>query len=355
MDLAVTNNVANINASAQSSPISAGGTSGDIDFSALLKDTIDAQVKEGAVTMSSGYKGDMSSGMVASGAGGIEQMILTAATTGEVSDVQMALLMLCMMMRDSENGEFSHILSMMGQMLGSQSDETTSTARSSILSSDFQPYILEEIDNILFSKYRGADAGGLNLPEQAWKAATPAITARSGERSPELLRDIIDQFNVTGAERYRPYKYGKDTYCNIFVWDVTSALGCEIPHYIDSATGEPRSYPDVKGAWEMGANATHDWLLNSGGSYGWRQVDARTAQEWANGGGAAVTAWKNPTGGSGHVQIVCPSESGGYDSANGVTVAQAGARNLSYANINTTYKKSQLEDVKYFINVNDAS
>ncbi len=184
-------------------------------------------------------------------------------------------------------------------------------------------------------------------PVAASKPCTPAITSVPGRRSAALYRQVIDQFDVENNKRYEVNKKGRgDTYCNIFMWDVTSAMGAEIPHYIDAETGAPRTYPDVQGARQMSANSIYNWLHQHGGQYGWVEVTPEQAQALANAGSPVVTAWKN-TSGHGHVQVVCPSKDGVYDEKRGVTVAQAGRKLSSYTPITSIYNKS-LSKVSYF-------
>ena len=156
---------------------------------------------------------------------------------------------------------------------------------------------------------------------------------------------MIAQFKVETAERYRPYRDGF-TYCNIFMWDVTSAMGAEIPHYTDPNTGEPRYHPDVKGAKSMNARAIDAWLKTHGPDYGWREVDAETAQRYANEGKPAVTT----SGNIDHVQVVCPSKDGTFDPIRGVTIAQAGRIVTSYTHISSTYSANTLKNnISYFV------
>jgi len=137
-----------------------------------------------------------------------------------------------------------------------------------------------------------------------------------------------------------------DTYCNIFLWDVTRAMGAEIPHYVDPATKAPRAYPDVKGAKEMTANDIYDWLHSVGEQYGWYKVTAEEAQALANQGKPVVTAMKNDSG-HGHVQVVCPSQDGSYNPQKGVTIAQAGRNLYDYAYVTQVYNAS-LSKLTYF-------
>jgi hypothetical protein len=67
--------------------------------------------------------------------------------------------------------------------------------------------------------------------------------------------------------------------------------------------------------------------------------------ELCKSGKAAVTT----AGEIGHVQVVCPSGDGGYDPVRGVTIAQAGARNMGYAYLSNIYSGSSRSRVRYFI------
>jgi len=277
---------------------------------------------------------------------GIEQAILNAASSGQMDDAQVALFMLMMMMQTSQEGEFSMLMQMMASMLMQiQSDQTS--LRGNVMNSGFDPFILDSIDRHIFN-WRTEDGwatGQVHLPLEHWRPTKHAIESSVGDRSPELYRAVIDQFAVETAERYRPFRDG-NTYCNIFMWDVTRAMGAEIPHYTDPETGEARYYPDVRGARSMGAIATCAWLGKYGAEYGWREVDAETAQMHANEGKPAVTS----AGSLGHVQVICPSRDGGYDPVRGVTIAQAGSTVTNYRHISGIYSANALaNNVKYWI------
>lgn len=185
-------------------------------------------------------------------------------------------------------------------------------------------------------------------PVAASKAVTPAIYSFPQNRSAALYNRVIAQFSVETNPRYEVNKKGRgDTYCNIFAWDVTSAMGAEIPHYINPKTGAPMKYPKVSGARELSANGTYNWLHKHGAKYGWYQVSAEEAQMLANRGQPVVASLKR-SGMSGHIQIVCPSADGLYDPKRGVMIAQAGRKLTSYAPIKSIYKKESLSKVVYF-------
>lgn len=185
------------------------------------------------------------------------------------------------------------------------------------------------------------------IPYEAWKPVTPGITSNAFNRNPQLYTNVIKQFSVETNGRYEVNKNGwNDTYCNIFVWDVTKAMGAEIPHYYDPNTGAPMQYPNVDGGLQMTANRMHNWLFKHGEEYGWYQVSAEQAQAMANQGRPAVTVLKN-NGGHGHVQAVCPSDDLSYNEKRGVTIAQAGRNLTSYRPITEIYRAS-LPKVVYF-------
>jgi hypothetical protein len=123
-------------------------------------------------------------------------------------------------------------------------------------------------------------------------------------------------------------------------------MGAEVPYYTDPSTGEPRFYPDTKGATAMLARAMCGWLETHGSKYGWREVDARTAQAHANLGRPAVTS----AGSVGHVTMVVPSKDGSFDPVRGVAIAQAGRNNMNYGHIRSVYSSDALNNhVRYWI------
>jgi len=322
------------------------------DFSSVLADIIREETTRVGIAAGAGVSGmpgmpGMPSGFMPVQNHGLEEMILSAASSGQTSDAQAALLMLCIMMQTSMDGAFSMMMQIMASML-SQLQGDTEDLRKSVMLSDYDPYVLDTIDRGVFGTRISSISnltGNAVLPIEFWKPTTPSVTSNEDNRSPERYRSVINQFRVETAERYRPQREG-NTYCNIFVWDVTSAMGAEIPHYTDPVTGEARYYPDIRGARSMGAIATCSWLATHGESYGWREVDAETAQMHANQGRPAITS----AGSIGHVQIVCPSLNGEYDPVKGVTIAQAGSRVTNYTHISSIYGANTLKNnIRYWI------
>ena len=250
----------------------------------------------------------------------IEQAIIDSASSGELTNTHIVLLMLVMMMQSSDAGGSSMLMQMMAALLGQIGQEDPQFAggpgpqhspQHRLDISEYQPDATEKNPAI--------------LPDEFWVKATPSVTSNAEDRNPERYTDVINQFKVETAERYRPYRNGF-TYCNIFVIDVSRAMDVEIPH--------------------MGAIAMCNWLGTTGSQHGWREVDAETAQRYANAGRPAVTS----AGSIGHVQMVIPSKDGEYNQERGVTIAQAGSTNSSYTHIRDIYGSNGMRNVRYFVN-----
>ncbi len=270
-------------------------------------------------------------------------------TAGEGGDLKSAVMMFFMMMGTGASaGSMGAAMSSLSAALSGSSANTLENMRFDVLnelvSGGYDRTGLQRANDMVF----GGSANEALTPFSASKPANPNITSQQGARSPGLYRNVIDQFQVETNPRYAVNKKGNnDTYCNIFLWDVTRAMGAEIPHYVDPVTLEARSYADTGGAKELNANGIYDWLGKKGADYGWVQVTPEQAQQYANQGHPVVTAWKNTQGGHGHVQVVCPSNDGQYDPSRGVTIAQAGRTLTSYKPITDIYNES-LKSVVYY-------
>lgn len=138
-----------------------------------------------------------------------------------------------------------------------------------------------------------------------------------GERGAMALLQVVRQFDVARSPRYAPT--AKDTFCNIFLWDVTRALMCEVPHWVDPSTGDP-SYPG-KGNTEHNMNATVLWMEEHGARFGWHRYPEDVACLRAESGHPALALWFNPEPrGRGHGALLVPP------CLDGPMVAQAGAQ-----------------------------
>ena len=130
------------------------------------------------------------------------------------------------------------------------------------------------------------------------------------------VKSVLEAVTLTDVARHARYQpEDGQTFCNIFVWDVTRALlgpEFEAPHWIGE-DGAP--CPPFKGR-ELSANALCVWLRTVGPACGWHCVREFGAGTAANHGEVALATWENP-GGHGHVAVVLPNP-------NEIRIAQAG-------------------------------
>jgi predicted chitinase len=171
---------------------------------------------------------------------------------------------------------------------------------------------------------------------RAWIPVDAPVKGDPSARGAEAYNAVIDQFSVDNNPRYA--QRDGNTYCNIFAWDVTKAMGAEIPHWVDGA-GNPTGVGQGR---ELDANGGHRWLEQHGAKHGWREVSAQEAQALANQGHPTVASWNNP-GGIGHIAVVRPGE----DTGRGPAIAQAGARNFNDGHVKDSFGNAP---VKYFVN-----
>ena len=171
-------------------------------------------------------------------------------------------------------------------------------------------------------RYDGVHPAPGTISTQRAALIFPPLTNTAANRSADSYEQVISQFAVGHNPRYLPG--GGYTYCNIFVWDVTRALGCPIPHWITAAGAI--AAPAAPGAYEININAGVTWMRKYGvATYGWQPATAAEAQQHANQGGVAAALWQNPTGGHGHTAMVRP----GTLTARGPATAQAGSTNFN--------------------------
>jgi predicted chitinase len=171
---------------------------------------------------------------------------------------------------------------------------------------------------------------------RAWLPSDAPVKGDPSHRNADTYAAVIDQFAVDRNPRHLPRDGA--TYCNIFAWDVTRAMGAEIPHWVDGA-GNPASVGQGR---ELDANGGHRWLEQHGPRFGWREVSAEEAQAMANQGHPAVASWNNP-GGIGHIAVVRPGEM----TSRGPAIAQAGGVNFNNGHVRDSFGNAP---VKYFVN-----
>jgi hypothetical protein len=199
---------------------------------------------------------------------------------------------------------------------------------------------------------------GIQDPARNANHVDAPVQNDAAHRSLTAYASVIDQFDVQYNPRYaiwyNPNTHKYDTYCNIFAWDVTRAMGAEIPHWEDSSGNRM----DDHTGFEMGAgnqlgDATHGigmgmltWLRTYGNSFGWTKLStASAAQSWAN-SGKPVIVIGNGGDNLGHVAIVRP---GTVDPTLGPATAQAGATNFDNKHVyNGFVGNTQASYVEYW-------
>jgi hypothetical protein len=163
------------------------------------------------------------------------------------------------------------------------------------------------------------------------RSVNATITNEIGNRNAYDYSRVINQFEVGTHPRYAVAQNGA-TYCNIFAWDVTRAMGAEIPHWIinndstgSSAVASDGKFKVAQGQMhEQNVNETMNWLNRFGQYHGWRRISYVEAQPLANEGKPTIAIWANPEGEHGHIAIVRPgSVSDSFES--GAAEAQAGS------------------------------
>ena len=152
---------------------------------------------------------------------------------------------------------------------------------------------------------------------------------------------VVHTLKVKESDRYAPTD--TSTYCNIYAYDVVTAMGGYLPRvwWRDKALARIRKGEKVKPIYdetihELNANALTDWMYEFGDGFGWRkEEDITAAQEAANQGKLVIllAANANPRR-SGHVSVLMP-ETEQHKAARtddnevvGPLQSQAGARNF---------------------------
>ncbi len=173
----------------------------------------------------------------------------------------------------------------------------------------------------------------------------PPYKNAPGQRSRTAYDKVIDQFSVATNPRYFIRDTSgdgiDDTFCNIFAWDVASAMGVQLPHWV-YVDGRPAPAGYGNGGYELDANGVNDWLHDSGSKYGWKKITEAEAQAYAT-QGMPVVASQNNAPGIGHIGVVRPGAA-----TNGPALAQAGARNFNHGHVYDTFSRGQVE---FYVNL----
>ncbi len=158
--------------------------------------------------------------------------------------------------------------------LGSEfADSSAERRRNSLLatsmpSSKSGPMTQEEPSGVGL-KFDGKEVPKALQGRDVWIAVQAPLQSREGKRSNETYDMLVKQFGVTVNPRYADDAPGK-VRGHIFVWDVSRAMNCEIPHFV--------------GAKELSLAQTCDWLRHEGPMRGWKRLGPNDVLEAANSG-----------------------------------------------------------------------
>ncbi len=110
-----------------------------------------------------------------------------------------------------------------------------------------------------------------------FKAVQAPVQSREGRRSQRIYQQVIAQFAIGHNARYEPDGPGRPR-GHIYVWDVSRAMNCEVPHFL--------------GVKELSLTQTVDWLRAEGPSRGWLRADPKTVVELAGAGQLVIAVPK---------------------------------------------------------------
>jgi hypothetical protein len=130
---------------------------------------------------------------------------------------------------------------------------------------------------VLVPRFNG-ETPAAGTADRSSLAVPLAFENAPGRRSPEAYAAAMDQFAVGRNPRYAPD--GTASRAHFFVWDVSRALGVEIPHF-------------VRGQ-EQSLALTCLWMRESSSAQGWVRVDLARGAEHASSGGPCVVTTRDP-------------------------------------------------------------
>lgn len=168
-------------------------------------------------------------------------------------------------------------------------DTTAERRRNSLLAMQLPKVATDSVVALPTKKYDGKTVPPELSGRDVWKAVQAPVISREGRRTKALYDQVVKQFGVTVNPRYDDDAPGKPR-GHIFVWDVSRAMGCEIPHFV--------------GAKELTLAQTCDWVRHEGPMRGWRRVN--DLLDTIEAGKMVVAIPKAPT--VKHIAVVAPQE-----------------------------------------------
>lgn len=218
------------------------------------------------------------------GKGGPADQKKAAKATAELKDAPSAM-----------TSDSSMLTKHQKSQLGSQfADSSAERRRNSLLAMPMvgQPAEVDDDEpTAVGMKFDGQEVPKALQGRDVWIAVQAPLQSREGKRSRELLENVIKQFGVTVNPRYGEDAPGKGR-GHIFVWDVSRAMNCEIPHFV--------------GAKELTLAQTCDWVRHEGPMRQWKRLTADQAVEVANSGKLVIALPRETR--TKHIAIVAPQE-----------------------------------------------
>lgn len=183
----------------------------------------------------------------------------------------------------------------------------------------------------------------LEKPHPLSDTGIPYRDMTSPETKRESIRQLIDKLDVKHSLRYQ--RTIEDTYCNVYAYDFCYFSGVYLPTVWWTAeslekvlAGEEVIPVFDETVARIYSSAIHDWLIEWGPSFGWKQMtDLDEIQQKVNenGGVGIICAKRKIKGLSGHIVPIVPETS--FKKAyreNGVVKyplqSQAGKLNYNY-------------------------
>lgn len=122
---------------------------------------------------------------------------------------------------------------------------------------------LDEVHTNTTEFYDGETPAPECTEKETWRALAAPVQSRMKRRSARVLWTLIDQFAVGNNPRYQVSNPAAEPKAHVFVWDVSKAMDCEIPHN--------------RGGREMTLAQTVDWVRYECEFRGWKRSDPASA------------------------------------------------------------------------------
>lgn len=166
------------------------------------------------------------------------------------------------------------------------------------------------------------------------------------------VQNVIDYLDVEHKARYSPTT--KNTFCNIYAYDVAYCLGAFLPRvwWNELALAKLKLNQPVEAIYdktlrELNANALTDWFEKYSNIYGWQRVwNVNDIQQTVNSGTLGIiVAQRINLNRSGHIVAVVPEDHSNFAKRSGEKVtsplqSQAGINNRKYFTGNNWWEYS---------------